>query len=71
MSVDDRYLGDIWVRHFATRNHKPLSAALIRRIVELIHDRVTQECPLHDVLAAYQIPETQFMQAVAEDERYQ
>jgi hypothetical protein len=69
MPVDDRYFGEIWVRHFRTRNEKPLSRVLIRRIVELIHDRVTKDRPLHDVLSAHQIPETQFAQVIAESKR--
>ena len=69
MSVDDRYFREIWERHFRKRNDKPLSRVLIRRIVQLIYDRVTKERSLHDVLFAHQIPEKQFMEAVAENKR--
>lgn len=69
MSVDDRYFREIWVRHFRTRKDKPLSRVLIRRIVELIYDRVTNERSLHYLLSAHKIPETQFMEALAEEKR--
>jgi len=64
--VDDRYFGEIWDRHFRTRNDKPLSRVLVRRIIELIHDRVTKERPLHHVLSTYEISQTEFMEAAAE-----
>ena len=69
MSADDRYFREIWVRHFRTRSDKPLSRVLIRTIVQLIHDRITKEQSLHDVLSAHQIPEMEFMEAVAEEKR--
>lgn len=68
-AVDDRYFGEIWGRHFRTRNDKALSRVLIRRIIDLIHNRVTKERPLHDLLSAYKISETEFMEAAAEGKR--
>ncbi len=69
MSVDDTYFREIWVRHFRTRNDKPLSRVLIRTIIQLIYDRATKERSVHDVLSAHEIPETQFMEAVVENKR--